>query len=204
MGCHEPPRHDRTGEELFGMSDSMVDVDPKLAAAIAAWATDLAAQAVYNSGAEVPGWVGTVVAALYDWAERLARAASQAVGAAGQVGITQPTSAAGAYGAFLRGVLCGDMAPAAPPPPPPDSLAEPPAIGSLLEAEPPATGWMLLDELHAARVAVGVADALAAAQRAGDAEQVVSWLAVFERASRVYHAATGQRLGGEADGGAGS
>jgi len=96
------------------------------------------------------------------------------------------------------------MAPAAPPPPPPDSLAEPPAIGSLLEAEPPATGWMLLDELHAARVAVGVADALAAAQRAGDAEQVVSWLAVFERASRVYHAATGQRLGGEADGGAGS
>jgi hypothetical protein len=181
------------------MSDQ-VDVDPKLAAAIAAWATVLAMQAIYASGDEVPGWVGTVVASLYDWSDRLARAEGQARGTAGQADTTQPTSAAGAHGAFLRGVLSGAMAPVAPPP---DPLAAPPPIGSLLEPEPPATGWMLLDELHAARLAVGAADALAAAQRAGDAEQVACWLAVFERASRIYHAAAGQRLGRDADEGAG-
>lgn len=181
-----------------------VDVDPKVAAAVAAWVTQVAARAVWTAGAtRTPRWIAMVVASLYDWSERLARAEAQAVGTAGPAGATQPTSAAGAHGAFLRGVLAGDVAPAALPPSPPDPLAAPPPIGSLREGEPPATGWMLLDELYAARLAVGAADALAAAQRAGEPERVACWLAVFERASRVYHAAAGQRLGRDADGGAG-
>jgi hypothetical protein len=64
---------------------------------------------------------------------------------------------------------------------------------------------MLLDQLRAARLAVGMADGLAAALRAGDAEQVAKNLAAFEQASRTHHATAGEDPGDDdADGGTGS
>jgi hypothetical protein len=89
------------------MSDQ-VDVDPKLAAAIAAWATDLAAQALYANGDEVPGWVDTVAGLLDDWSWRLAVTDGRIAGRAGT---------AGTSGVVWRpppnGVLAGDAVPAA-------------------------------------------------------------------------------------------
>ncbi len=171
-----------------------VDVDPKVAAAFAAWATELAGRAVWVSGrATVPEWVGTVAELLYDWAKEIPWANRQ-VGTAGQAGTIQSTGVAGTHGAFLGGMLVGLGLPAAPPSPPdqPGELGEPPMIGR-----------SPLEQLRAARLAVGVADALADALRAGDAEQAAKCLAAFEQASRTYHA-TAREDPGDADGEASS
>src|SRR6266536_3865247 len=161
-----------------------VDVDPKVAAVFAAWATELAGRAVWVSGrATVPEWVGTAAELLYDWAAGLPWANGQ-VGTAGQAGTTQSTGVAGTHGAFLGGMLAGMGLPAAPPSPPP---------------RPPTTARTPLEELRAARLAVGVADGLAAALRAGDAERAARCLAAFEQASRTYHAAAGEDPGDEGD-----
>ncbi len=61
-----------------------------------------------------------------------------------------------------------------------------------------------LEELGAARLAVDAADALAVAQRVGDAQDVAEALAAYEQASLAYHTIAGQRPAAEADGGAGS
>src|SRR6266545_6649055 len=146
-----------------------VDVDPKVAAAFAAWATELAGRAVWISGrTTTPEWVGTAAELLYDWAAGLPWANGQ-VGTAGQAGTTQPTGMAGTHGAFLGGMLAGMGLPAAPQFPPP---------------EPDTTGRALPGQLRAARLAVGVADALVAALRAGDAAQTARCLVAFEQASR--------------------
>lgn len=176
-----------------GQATVYVDVDPKVAAAVAAWTTEVAARAVWTaSGTQTPGWIAMVVALLDDLAEQLAQADGQAVGTAGQAGTTKPASTAGTHGAFLRGVLDGRVAPAAPPSPPPEAAP----------AEAPTTVWALLDELHAARLALDAADTLAVAQRAGDAQDIAEVLAAYEQASLAYHATAGRRRAGEADGGA--
>jgi hypothetical protein len=170
-----------------------VDVDPKVAAAFAAWATELAGRAAWISGrVTVPEWVGIAAELLYDWAKEIPWANGQ-VGTAGQAGTIQFTGVAGTHGAFLGGMLVGLGLPAAPPSPPnvPD--------------EPPMTGRSPLEQLRAARLAVGVADGLAAALRAGDAEQAGRCLAAFEQASNTYHATAGEDPGDDdADEGAGS
>jgi hypothetical protein len=176
-----------------GQATASVDVDPK-AAAFAAWATELAGRAVWASGrATVPEWVGTVAELLYDWAAGLPWANGQ-VGTAGQAGTTQSTGVEGTHGAFLGGMLAGIGLPAAPPSPPP---------GQPL-AKPPTTARAPQDQLRAARLAVGVADGLAAALRAGDAEQAAKHLAAFEQASPTYHATAGKDPGDDADGEASS
>src|SRR6266540_6797961 len=92
-----------------------VDVDPKVTAAVAAWATQVTARAVWTaSGTKMPGWIAMVVALLDDLAEQLAQANGQMVGTAGQAGTTKPTSTAGTHDALLRGVFAGPVAPAAP------------------------------------------------------------------------------------------
>jgi hypothetical protein len=58
-----------------------------------------------------------------------------------------------------------------------------------LRAEAHTAGRVLLEELRAARVAVRAANALAAAQRQGHAEEIDRCLAAFEQASRAYQAA---------------
>src|SRR6266536_615090 len=172
-----------------------VDVDPKVAAAVAAWATEVTARAVWTaSGTKTPGWIAMVVALLDDLAEQLAQAHGRMAGTAGQAGTTTPTSTAGAHGAFLREVLAGQAAPAAPPSPP--SGAAP--------AEAPATRRALLDELGAARRAMDAADTLAVAQRVGDAQDVADALVAYEQASLAYHTTAGRRPAGDADPGAGS
>jgi hypothetical protein len=78
-----------------------VDVDPKVAAAFAAWATELAGRAAWTSGrTTVPEWVGTAAELLYDWAAGLPWANGQ-VGTAGQAGNTQSTGVEGTHSAFL-------------------------------------------------------------------------------------------------------
>lgn len=57
----------------------------------------------------------------------------------------------------------------------------------------------VLEQLRAAHLAIGVADALAAALLAGDAEQVAKNLAAFEQASRTYHATAGEDPGDDDD-----
>ncbi|SRR6266536_3314177 len=161
-----------------------VHVDPKVAAAFAAWLTELAGRAVFASRrARVPEWVGTAAELLYDWAEEVPWANGE-VGTAGQAGTTQPARAAGLHGGFLGDVLAEHLAPAAPPSSPPG---------------PPMTVRGLPEQLRAARLAVGVADALAAAVQAGDAERTARCLAAFEQASSTYHATAGEDPG--ADGG---
>src|SRR6266540_5598782 len=130
-----------------------VDVDPKVVAAFAAWLTDLAARAVSASPrADVPEWVGTAAELLYDWAAELPWANGEA-GTAGQAGTTlQVPIAAGLHGEFLGDLLAGYLVPAVPPSPPGTPLV----VRSLLE------------QVRAARLAVGVADELAAAVRTGD------------------------------------
>src|SRR6266496_3326723 len=129
---------------------ALADVDPKVAAAFAAWATELAGLAAWVSGrTSTPEWVGTAAELLYDWAAGLPWANGQA-GTAGQAGTTLPTGVAGTHGAFLGGMLAGMGLPAAPPSPPP---------------RPPTTGRTLPNQRRAARLAVGVADALAVAPR---------------------------------------
>src|SRR6266508_2566360 len=136
-----------------------VDVDPKVAAAFAAWATELAGRAVWISGrAKAPEWVGTAAELLYDWAAGLPWAKGQ-VGTAGRAGTPTTTGVEGTHGAFLGGMLAGMGLPAAPPSPPE------------VPGEPPMIVRSLLEQLSAPRLAVGVADGLAAALRAGDAEQ---------------------------------
>ncbi len=177
-----------------GQATVYVDVDPKVAPAVAAWATQVTARAVWTaSGIQAPRWIAMVVALLDDLATQLTQADGQAVGTAGQAGTTKPTSTAGTHRALLRGVLAGRVAPAAPPSPPPDATA----------AEPATTG-QALDELGAARLAVDAADTLAVAQRVGDAQDVAHALVAYEQASLTYHLAAGRRPAGEADGGAGS
>ena len=50
----------------------------------------------------------------------------------------------------------------------------------------------LLEQGRAARLAVGVADELAVAVRAGDGERMARCLAAFEQASSTYHATLGE------------
>ncbi len=177
-----------------GQATVNVDVDPKVTAAVAAWATQVTARAVWTaSGTETPGWIAMVVALLDDLAEQLAQANGLMVGTAGQAGTTKPTSTAGTHDALLRGVFAGPVAPAAPPSPPSDATP----------AEVPMTMGALLEELGAARRAVEAADTLAVAQRVGDAQDVAHALAAYEQASLAYHLVAGQRAAGEADGGAG-
>jgi hypothetical protein len=171
-----------------------VDVDPKVAAAVVAWATQVVARAVWTaSGTKTPWWIAMVVALLDDLATQLAHSDGQAVGTAGQAGTTKPTSTAGAHGALLWGVFARRVAPAAPPSPPPDAAST-----------VPATAGRALDELGAARLAVDAADTLAVAQRVGDAQDVAHALVAYEQASLAYHLAASRPPGGEADGGAGS
>jgi hypothetical protein len=171
---------------------ALADVDPKVAAAFAAWATELAGRAAWTSGrTTTPEWVGTAAEMLYDWAAGLPWANGQA-GTAGQAGTTQPTGVTGTHGAFLGGMLAGMGLPAAPP--------SPPAV----PGEPPMTGRSLLEQLRAARLAVGVADGLAGALRAGDAEQAARHLVAFEQASRTFHATAGEYLDDDPCEGAGS
>jgi hypothetical protein len=119
-----------------------VDVDPKVAAAVAAWATQVAARAVWTAGAtQTPRWIAMVVALLDDLAVQLAQADGEAVGTAGQAGTIKPTSTAGAHGAFLWGVLTGSVAPAAPPSPSTDAVP----------AKAPTTIRAVLEELGTAR-----------------------------------------------------
>jgi hypothetical protein len=86
-----------------------VDVDPKVAAAFAAWATELAIQVTRTRGEQVPGWAGTVVELLDDWSQQLGpggRTAGQA-GTARTPGVLQAP--------VRLGVLAGGVMPAAPP-----------------------------------------------------------------------------------------
>ena len=164
-----------------------VDVDPKVAAAVAAWATQVAARAVWTAETQTPRWIAMVVALMDDLAAQLAQADGQAVGTAEQAGTT-PTSAAGAHGALIWGVLAGRVA----------------ALPAGAVPSEPATAGRALDEPSAARLAVDAADALAVAQRVGDAQDVAEALAAYEQASLAYHTIAGQRPAAEADGGAGS
>jgi hypothetical protein len=173
---------------------ALADVDPKVAAAFAAWATELAGRAAWISGrTTTPEWVGTAAELLYDWAAGLPWANGQA-GIAGQAGTIQPTGVAGTHGAFLGGMLVGMGLPVAPPSPPDQP-------GDLGEA--PMTGRSLLEQLRAARLAVGTADGLTRALRAGDAERAAQHLVAFEQASRTYHATAGEDPGDDPDEGAG-
>ncbi len=70
-----------------------------------------------------------------------------------------------------------------------------------LQAEAYTAGRVLLDELRAARVAMRTANALAAAQRGGDEEQIRRRLETFEQANRTYKATT-RRPAADADAGA--
>jgi hypothetical protein len=169
-----------------------VDVDSRVTAAVAAWATELTGRAVWTaSGIRAPGWVAMVVALLDDLAAKLVQADGHLVGTTRQAGTTDPASTPGTHGALLRGLFAGQVAPTALP-----SDAAP--------AEAPATMRALLEELGAARRAVDAADTLAVAQRVGDAEDVAYALAGYEHASLAYHLVAGGRPAGEADGGAGS
>ena len=171
-----------------------VDVDPKVAAAVAAWATHVTARAVWTgSGIQAPGWIGMVVALLDDLAAKLAQADGHLVGTAGRAS-TKPTSTAGTHGALLRGLFARQVAPAALPSPPSDAAP----------VEAPTTMRALLEELGAARRAVDAADTLAVAQRVGDAQDVAHALVAYEQASLAYHLVAGHRPAGQADGGAGS
>jgi len=172
-----------------------VDVDPKVAAAFAAWVTELAGRAVWISGrAKAPEWVGTAAELLYDWAAGLPWANGQA-GTAGRAGTPTTTGVEGTHGAFLGGMLAGMGLPAAPPSP----SDQPGELG-----EPPMTVRSLPEQLRAARLAVVVADGLAAALRAGDAEQAAKHLAKFEQASSTYHATAGEDPDDDPGEGAGS
>jgi hypothetical protein len=163
-----------------------VHVDPKVAAAFAAWLTELAGRAVFVSPrADVPEWVGTAAELLYAWAAEIPWANGQA-GTAGQAGTSKSPRAGDLHGGFLAEVLAERVVPAVPPSPP----------GS------PLTMRSLLEQQRAARLAVGVADALAAAVRAGDAERIARCLVAFEQASSTYYAAIGEELGD--DGGSAS
>ncbi len=178
-----------------GQTTVNVDVDPRVTAAVAAWATQVTARGVWTaSGIQAPGWIAMVVALLDDLAAKLAQADGHLVGTAGQAGTTNPASAAGTHGALLRGLFAGQVAPAAPPSPPSD----------VAPAEAPARVRALLEELGAARRAVDAADTLAVAQRVGDAEDIAHALVVYEQAGLAYHLVAGGRPAGEADGGAGS
>jgi hypothetical protein len=92
-----------------------VHVDPKVAAAFAAWLTDLAGHAVSASPrADVPEWVGTAAELLYDWAEEIPWANGE-VGTAGQIGTTLQSLKAGACMAGSLGdVLTKRLIPAVP------------------------------------------------------------------------------------------
>jgi hypothetical protein len=176
-----------TGNDPSQFSDyalAGVDVDPKLVAAFAAWLTDLAARAVSASTrASVPEWVGTAAELLYDWAAEIPWANGQA-GTAGQAETTKSPRAGGLHGKFLGDVLAERLVPAVAPSPP----GSPPTVRSLLEQQ------------RAARLAVGVADALAAEVRVGDAERIARCLVAFEQASSTYHATIGEDPGDD-DGG---
>lgn len=161
-----------------------VHVDPKVAAAFAAWLTELAGRAVFVSPrADVSEWVGTAAELLYDWAEEIPWANGQA-GTAEQAGTSKSPRAGSLHVGFLAEVLAERLVPAVPPSPP----------GS------PLTVRSLLEQQRAARLAVGVADALAAAVRAGDAERTARCLVAFEQASSTYHATIGEDPGDD-DGG---
>ena len=156
-----------------------VHVDPKVAAAFAAWLTELAGRAVFVSPrADVPEWVGTAAELLYDWAAEIPWANGQA-GTAGQAGTSKSPRAGGLRGRFLGEVLTERLVPAASPSP----------SGSPLPARLP------LEQQRAARLAIGVADALAAAVRVGDAERIARCLMAFEQASSTYHATIGEDPG---------
>jgi hypothetical protein len=172
-----------------------VDVDPKVVAAVVAWATQVTARAVWTaSGVETPRWIAMVVALLDDLAVQLAQGDGKTVGIVGQAGTITPTGMVGAHGALLWGVLAGRVAPAPPPSPSPDAAS----------AEVPTTMRALLQELGAARRAVDAADTLAVAQRVGGDQDVAHALMTYEQASLAYHLVAGRRPAGEADEGAGS
>jgi hypothetical protein len=63
-----------------------------------------------------------------------------------------------------------------------------------VESEPDALGARLLAELHAARVGLRAAEALAAAVRRGDGETARQCLATFQQASRAHQAAASRSL----------
>ncbi len=173
----------------------LIDVDPKVAAAVAAWATELTGRAVWTaSGIQAPGWIAMVVALLDDLAAQLTQGDGYAVGTTGQAGTTNPASTAETHGALLRGLFAGQVAPAAPPSPPSDATP----------AEAPARVRALLEELGAARRAVDAADTVAVAQRVGDAEDIAHALMTYEQAGLAYHLVAGHRPAGQADEGAGS
>ncbi len=68
-----------------------------------------------------------------------------------------------------------------------------------LDEELDTLGAALLDELHAARIAVHAAGVLARAVHAGDPEQVARGLAAFEQARRACRQASGSRRAAVSD-----
>jgi hypothetical protein len=172
-----------------------VDVDPKVVAAVAAWATQVTARAVWTaSGIETPGWIAMVVALLDDLAIQLTRTDGEPVEIAGQAGTIKPAGMVEAHGALLRGLFAGQVALAARPSSPSGAAPD----------KTPTTMRALLEELGAARRAVDAADTLAVAQRAGDAHDVAHALMAYEQISLAYHLVARRRPAGEADRGAGS
>src|SRR6266536_868628 len=85
-----------------------LDVDPKVAATFAAWATELAGRAVWASGrATVPEWVGTAAELLYDWAAALPWASDGL-----DAGLAVATAVAAVQLAIRTAVITGDEVPA--------------------------------------------------------------------------------------------
>jgi hypothetical protein len=161
-----------------------VDVDPKEAVAVAAWATHIAARAVWTAPSETPRWIAMVLALMYDLAAQFDQTDGEPVESAAKAGTPRPRGAAGGQGALVWGVLAERAASFLPA----DRMPAEPAAGRAL------------DELGAARLAVDAADTLAVAQRVGDAEDIAHALGVYEQASLTYHLVAGRRPGGKTDG----
>jgi hypothetical protein len=80
-----------------------VAVDPRAAAAVAAWTTQLAAWALWGDKASTPRWIAMVVALMDDLAAQLDHTDCQPPATAGQARTPTPRSAAGAHGALVWG-----------------------------------------------------------------------------------------------------
>ena len=87
-----------------------VDVDPKVAVAVAAWTTHIAARAVWTAPTQTPRWSAMVVALMYDLAAQLDHTDGQPVVAAMKAGAPTPGGAAEGQGALVWGVLVGCQA----------------------------------------------------------------------------------------------
>jgi hypothetical protein len=90
------------------MASHTPDIDPRRAAAVAAWSMDLAIRATRTSGGTVPEWAATVAELLRHWSQQLGPGGA-AAGLAGQA------RTPGVLDTSARlGVLAGGCGPAAP------------------------------------------------------------------------------------------